>query len=67
LPSTRIGRRVKALRERQEMSQVRLAKLAKVTQPYLAQLEAGVRKNPSLRTLKALAKALRVSLTALVR
>ena len=42
------------------MTQVELAKKAKVAQPYLAQLEAGVRKNPSLEILKRLARALGV-------
>jgi len=51
---------VKRLREDKGMTQVELAKKAKVTQPYLAQLEAGTRKNPSLEILKRLARALGV-------
>lgn len=57
---TRLGRMVKRLREDKGMTQVELAKKAKVTQPYLAQLEAGTRKNPSLEILKRLARALGV-------
>jgi transcriptional regulator with XRE-family HTH domain len=49
------------------MSQLQLARRAKVTQPYLAQLEAGVRKNPSLRTLQRLAKALGVTVVRLIQ
>jgi transcriptional regulator with XRE-family HTH domain len=41
-------------------------KAAKVTPGYVAQLEMGVRKNPSLATLKRLAKALGVPVTALL-
>jgi len=60
LSPTRLGRMVKRLREDKGMTQVELAKKAKVTQPYLAQLEAGTRKNPSLEILKRLARALGV-------
>ena len=39
------------------MTQIQLAKRAKVTRGYLAQLEAGHKTNPSLPTLRKLAKA----------
>jgi transcriptional regulator with XRE-family HTH domain len=48
------------------MTQEKVARLAKVTKPYLSQLETGVRKNPSLPVLKRLAKALGVPITALL-
>jgi len=44
-----------------------LAKRARLTQPYLAQIERGVRKNPSLKTLRNIARALRVSTKTLIR
>jgi transcriptional regulator with XRE-family HTH domain len=42
---------------------VRLAKAAKVTPGYIAQLEMGLKKNPSLAVLKRIAKALGVPVT----
>lgn len=58
---------LRELREAKGLTQVQLAKKADLTQPYLAQLEAGVRKNPSLAILKRLAKALGVPVTRLVK
>lgn len=48
------------LRERQGLTQRALAKKAQVTAAYVAMIETGVRKNPSVRVLKRLAKALGV-------
>ena len=48
------------------MTQERLAKKAGVTQGYIAQLEGGLRKSPSLPTLKKLARALGVPVTELL-
>ena len=57
---------IKKLRAAQDLTQEQLAKKAGVTQAYVALLEAGQRKNPSLPTLKKLAKALGVNVTALL-
>lgn len=54
------------LREREGLTQVELARRAKITQAYVAQLEAGDKRNPSLATLKRLAKALGMSVTELL-
>jgi XRE family transcriptional regulator of biofilm formation len=54
------------LREGQRLTQRELAKKAKVTAAYVAMIETGVRKNPSLAILKRLAKALGVPVTALL-
>jgi transcriptional regulator with XRE-family HTH domain len=51
---------IRRLRVQQDMTQERLAKKAGVTQAYIAQLESGLKKNPSLPTLKRLARALGV-------
>lgn len=56
----RIGAVLKKLREAKGLSQQALAKKAKVTDAYIAMLETGVRKNPTVDTLKRLAKALDV-------
>ncbi len=63
----RLGKVLKTCREKKGMTQVQLAKKAKVTQAYVAQLEAGVKKNPSLATLQRLAKALGVSVEQLIK
>lgn len=42
------------------MSQLQLAKRADVTQGYISDLEAGAKKNPSVKILKRLARALGV-------
>jgi transcriptional regulator with XRE-family HTH domain len=54
------------LRERREWTQEELAKRAKVTRSYIAVLEAGHKKNPSVAVLKRLAKALKVDVTELL-
>ena len=48
------------------LTQMDLAKKAKVSQAYIASLETGTRTNPSLTILKRLAKALGVSLAELL-
>jgi transcriptional regulator with XRE-family HTH domain len=57
---------IRKLREAQQLTQVELAKRAKISQGYLASLEGGIRKNPSLPTLRSLARALGVPVTALL-
>lgn len=57
---------IKALREQKGVTQVELAKKARVTQSYVAMLEAGEKKNPSLDVVKRLAKALGVPVTELL-
>lgn len=56
----RVGRVLKTLREQRELSQRDLAKKARVTQAYIALLEGGEKKNPSLDVLTRIAKALGV-------
>jgi len=62
----RLGTVIKALRKAKGLSQVQLAKRARIAQPYLVRLESGERKNPSLATLKRLAKALGVPVAELL-
>src|SRR5262249_19289016 len=54
------------LRESRQLSQDALAKKIGVSQPYIAMLEAGAKKSPSLRILRRLAEALEVRDTELV-
>jgi DNA-binding XRE family transcriptional regulator len=49
------------------LSQSELAKKARVSQPYLSQLEAGTYKNPSIAVLQRLAWALKVPVMDLLQ
>ena len=60
------GRVLSALRKRNGMGLRELAREADVPPGYLAELEAGKKKNPSLDVLKRLAKALHVPVTELL-
>ena len=56
---------LKTLREDRGLSQVDLAKNARVGRTYIVKLEAGDKKNPSLDILKKLANALGVPMMEL--
>ncbi len=58
---------LRVLRKRQGISQVALAKRVNVSHAYIAMLETGERKTPSLAILNRLAKALGVSVTELLK
>jgi transcriptional regulator with XRE-family HTH domain len=57
---------IKQLREAKGMSQKALAERVKVTDAYIAMIETGKRKNPSLPVLRRLAKVLGVDLAELL-
>ena len=57
---------LKTLRTARGLTQVELAKKMKLKQAYVARLESGEEHNPTLSTLKKLAKALGVSVGELV-
>lgn len=57
---------IRALRKERELGLRELAKSAKMPAGYLAELEAGKKKNPSLSVLRKLAKALGVPVTELL-
>ena len=56
---------IRVYRENRGFSQDQLAEQAKISKPFLSQIENGIR-TPSLDTLKRLAEALRVSSSKLV-
>ena len=60
-----LGKTLRTLRRRRGWTQVALAKRARITQGYLARVEAGTR-TPTLPVLKRLARALGVTLGRLV-
>ncbi len=63
----RLGRMIKKLREAKGLTQVQLAERAQIGQGYLAQLESGIKKNPSLAVLKRLARAVGVPVEQLLK
>ena len=62
-----LGRNLKSLREKRGLSQDRLAKLADVANNTIIKIEQGENPNPTLETLKKIAKALRVSIDDLTQ
>ena len=63
----KIGSVISKLRQRRGWSQAELARRAKVSQPYLNQLESGAKgKSPGVKILQRLAKALGVPVTELL-
>ena len=59
-----VGAFIRSQRERAKMSVRRLAELAEVSNPYLSQIERGLRK-PSADILQQVAHALRISVETL--
>jgi transcriptional regulator with XRE-family HTH domain len=62
----RLATVLRQLRAKRDMTQEDLAKSAKVTRSYIALLERGHKKNPSLAIMKKLARALDVPVTELL-
>jgi len=60
-----MGRRIRQLRTAAGLSQGDLAKRARLSRVYVNRLEAG-RQDPSLSTINALARALRISVVELL-
>jgi transcriptional regulator with XRE-family HTH domain len=58
--------KLKAIRTRRGLTQVELAKKLTVSQAFIAQLETGEQDNPTLATLKRVAKALKCKVSELV-
>jgi transcriptional regulator with XRE-family HTH domain len=65
-PIERLARKLRTLRHARRLTQEQLAAKAGLSREYLARLETA-RQDPSLSTLKKLAKALRVTAAALLR
>jgi XRE family transcriptional regulator of biofilm formation len=62
----RLDQVMRELRENKGLTQEELAFKARVTPGYVAQLELGLRKNPSLDVVRRLARALKVPLAELL-
>ena len=61
-----LAKNVKRLREAKGLSQEKLARLADVANNTLIKMETGENKNPTLETLKKVAKALEVNVDELI-
>jgi len=62
-----LSNNLKKLREKKGLSQDRLAKLADVANNTIIKIEQGENINPTLETLKKVAKALDVSVDELIK
>jgi transcriptional regulator with XRE-family HTH domain len=60
-----LAKTIKELRRRHKISQEELAKQAGITYSTLIKIESGVNENPTIKTMKKIADALRVSLDEL--
>jgi len=61
-----LGNNIKKLREAKGLSQEKLARLADVANNTLIKMESGENQNPTLNSLKKVAKALVVSVDDLI-
>ncbi len=64
--SKKIGKRVKELRERKNITQEDLALVAGLNRAYIGYIERGER-NPSTETVSKIARALKVNLSELFK
>ena len=62
-----LSKNLKKLREQKRLSQDRLAKLADVANNTIIKIEQGENINPTLETLKKVAKALGVGINKLIK
>ena len=63
---TNLAKKVKQLRQKLGLSQEKLARLADVSNNTIINIEAGKQDNPTIDTLKKVAKALNVSVEELI-
>ena len=63
---TNLARKVKQLREKLGLSQEKLARLADVSNNTVINIEAGKQDNPTIDTLKKVAKALGIPVEDLI-
>lgn len=61
----KLGKKIKELRLAAELSQERLGEITGLDRTYISGIERGVR-NPSLKNIEKLAKALKVKVTDLI-
>ena len=62
-----ISKNIKQLREKKGLSQEKLARMADVANNTIIKIESGKNDNPTLDTLKKIAKALDISVDELIQ
>jgi len=62
-----LAKRIESLRKRQGLSQEKLARLADVSNNTIINIEAGINDNPTIETLRKIAKAFGVSTEELIK
>jgi transcriptional regulator with XRE-family HTH domain len=62
-----LATKIRALRNKKKLSQEKLARLADVSFVTIVKIESGESKNPTIKTMSGIAKALDTSLDELVR
>ena len=63
----KLAKTVKRLREKMGISQEKLARLADVSNNTIINIEAGKQNNPTIETLRKIAKALNVPIEDLIK
>lgn len=67
MSSNNLSTTIKKLRKEKGLSQEKLARLADVANNTIIKIEAGKNQNPTLDTLKKIAKALEISIDELIK
>ena len=62
-----IAKNIKGIRKKQELSQDKLSKLAEVAYNTIVKIESGENANPTIETLRKIAKALNTGVDELIR
>ncbi|OIO52133.1 MAG: hypothetical protein AUJ11_00930 [Parcubacteria group bacterium CG1_02_44_65] len=62
-----MAKRIESLRRKRSLSQEKLARLADVSNNTIINIEAGINDNPTIETLRKIAKAFNVSVEELVK
>ena len=67
MSESNISKIVKKHRENKELSQEKLARLANVSNNTMVNIEAGKQNNPTIETLKRIARALDIDISELIK
>jgi len=67
MQESNISKIIKKYRENKGLSQEKLARLANVSNNTIVNIEAGKQNNPTIETLKRIAKALNVDVSDLIK
>jgi len=62
-----LAKRIRELRNKKKISQEKLARLANVSYNTIVKIESGESKNPTIQTMKGIAKSLDITLDELIK